>query len=198
MATTPAMLTDAINKIAFTFAPVSARWNALETGQRRLLVIGALLLAFGFLMTFVWLPAVRARESLSSRIPQLETQLALMRSQAAEVAALGKSPVSPVAARRVADVTALQSVFGPDAQIAAAQNGFRIVIPAVSYASWWDKTGDAASQYALTLSKATLARLDRPVKSEAIIAVDMQLVGVATAAAAAAPTPSATPAPRGK
>ncbi len=188
------MLNTLINKIAFTFAPAQTRWNALETGQRRLLVIGTLLLALGFLVAFVWLPAVRARDMLNSRIPQLEAQLALMRSQAAEVTALGKSPISPVAPRRVADVTALQSVFGPDAQIAAAQNGFRIVIPAVSYASWWDKTGDAASQYALTLNKATLTRLDRPVKSEAIIAVDMQLAGVGTAA----PTPSAAPAPQGK
>ena len=191
MAAMPTMFNQAINKIAVTVAPAQTRWNSLETGQRRLMIIGALLLAFGFLIAFVWLPAVRTRDSLSSRIPQLEAQLALMRNQAAEVTALGKSPVSPVAARRAADVTALQSVFGPDAQITVVQNGFRIIIPAINYASWWDKTGDAASQYALTLRAATLTRLDRPAKSEAVIAVDMQLDG----SAAAVPTPSAKPAP---
>ena len=202
MAAMPAVFNQAINKIAFTFAPAQTRWNALETGQRRLLVIGALLLALGFLMAFVWLPAVRTREMLNSRIPQLEAQLAVMRSQAIEVTALGRSPISPVAPRRIADVTALQSVFGPDAQITAVQNGFRITIPAISYANWWDKTGDAASQYALTLRAATMTRLDKPAKGEAVIAVDMQLAGVekaaGTAAAAATPPPSAKPAPPGK
>ncbi len=187
MVAMPAVFNQAINKIAFTFAPAQTRWNALETGQRRLLVIGALMLAFGFLMAFVWLPAARTRDSLSARIPQLEAQLALMRSQATEVTALGKSPASPPAQRRVADVTALQSVFGPDAQITAVQNGFRITIPAISYASWWDKTGDAASQYALTLRAATLTRLDRPIKSEVTIAVDMQLMAAAVPPAASAP-----------
>ena len=184
-------LEQTINKVALTLAPVSARWNALEPGPRRLVVIGAALLAVGFLVAFVWLPAVRTRDALAVRLPQLEIRLASMRNQAKEVTALANAPAAPVATRIVADVAALQSIFGAGAQIVVADGGFRIVIPATAYASWWDKTGDALSRHALVLRSASLTRAEGSGVSG--VAVDMRL-GVE----ARTPGSSSTAAAQGK
>ena len=152
--------------------PALARWHALDAGPRRLISIGAVLLAAGFLLAFVWLPAVRARDASTARLPQLEAQLAAMRSQAIEVKALANQPAAPVLVRTVADVAALQSVFGSDAQITVADGGFRVLIPAVAYASWWDKTGEAMSRFGLVLRTASI----RPTNPGAsLVAVDMLL-----------------------
>ncbi len=177
MAAISAMFEQTISRVALTLTPVSVRWNALEPGPRRLVVIGAALLTIGFLAAFVWLPAVRTRDALAVRLPQLEIRLAVMRNQAREVKALANASLAPVATpvatRTAADVAALQSIFGAGAQIAAAEGGFRIVIPAIAYATWWDKTGDALSRHPLVLRSASLTRVDGSGASG--VAVDMRL-----------------------
>lgn len=173
MAAISATLERISSRVALTLTPVTARWNALESGPRRLVVIGAALLTIGFLVAFVWLPAVRTRDALAVRLPRLEMRLADMHNQAKEVKALANAPATPVATRTVADVAALQSIFGTGAQIAAAEGGFRVVIPAIAYASWWDKTSDALSRHALVLRSASLTRVDGSDVSG--VAVDMRL-----------------------
>jgi type II secretory pathway component PulM len=184
MASISAMFDQAMGKGAFALRPVWAQWNALEYGVRRLVAIGAALLATGFMVAFIWLPAQRTRDALTVRLPQLEALLADMHSQAKEVKALANAPAR---ARTVADVTSLQSIFGADAQITAADGGFRIVIPAVAYASWWDKTGEALDRHALVLRSASINRVDRPGGN--VIAVDMRL-GDDARAVVLLPTPT--------
>jgi hypothetical protein len=155
--------------------PVKARWNSLDIRMQRVLGIGGSVLLAGLILAFVWLPNMRARETLAARLPQLEAQLALMQSQAKEVAALAKQPAAPAPARIGVDVAALQSIFGPDAQITSAQNGFRIVIPAIAYSNWWDKTTEAISRHELDLKEATVSLLPKRDTGAAQVNVDMRL-----------------------
>ena len=173
MAAISTMLERISSRVALTLTPVTARWNALEPGPRRLVAISAALLTIGFLAAFVWLPAVRTRDALTVRLPQLEMRLVDMRNQAKEVKALANAPATPITTLTVADVAALQSIFGTGAQITVAEGGFRVVIPAIAYASWWDKTGDALSRHALVLRSASLTRVDGSGVSG--VAVDMRL-----------------------
>ena len=179
MATLPARVDQATNRAVLALQPLmnplQAQWNALAPGARRLVVIGTILLASGFVVAFGWLPAARAREALNLRLPQLEAQLATMRIQAEEVSALAKAPLTSIVPRTAADVAALQSIFGREAQVNAVADGFRIVMPATGYANWWDKTGEALNRHTLVLRAASLARVDGAVNVGAAVAVDMRL-----------------------
>ena len=190
MAPLRAFLDQAVNRVAFAFQPLQIRWLGLETRPRRLILFGSALLVAGLILAFVWLPAVRMRDALTVRLPQLESQLAAMRNQASELAALARQPVPPMVIRRAADVGVLQSIFGPDARTMTTQDGFQIVMPAISYANWWDKTGDAVSRHALVLKEASLVRADGPTAS--VISVDMRLgFDAGTAGSPAPQVPSA-------
>ena len=191
MAPLRARMDQATDRIAFAFRPLQIRWQGLEARPRRLIVFGSALLVVGLILAFIWLPAVRTRDALTARLPQLQSQLAAMRTQASELAALAKVPVPPMLMRRAADMAALQSIFGPDARIVATQDGFQVVVPSISYAHWWDKTSDAVSRHALVLKEASLVRADGPTAS--IVAVEMRL-GF-DAGQAGSPTPVATSAP---
>lgn len=193
MASLAAIFYQATNRAAFALKPVTAQWNALASGARRLVVIGAVLLGAGFVVAFVWLPAVRTRDALTVRLPQLEVLLAGMRSQAEEVKALAKGPAMPITPRTAADVAALQSIFGREAQVTAADGGFRIVIPAVAYANWWDQTGEALSRHGLVLRAASVTRSGGPNNAGAVVAVDMRLGGDARAAGSTANPASTRP-----
>ena len=165
--------------------PAVARWASLTPKQRTTITFAAIILLGAIFLAYVLLPAMNARLALQARIPQLESQLAVMRSRATEVAAIAKEPVVASAPRVAASVAALQSLFGPAAQITAVADGFRVVIPAIEYASWWDKTGEAITGYALVLRETSLIRA----AEAATVAVDMQLtIETGTAKPAAGPT----------
>lgn len=189
-----AMMDQSVNKIRDTLKPLRQRWDALESRPRRLMLAGAMLLVAGLIFAYGWLPAARAREALGARLPQLEMQLASMRKQSQEVTALAKQPATALAKTAAADVAALQSVFGADAQIAAAADGFRIVIPSVAYASWWDRTNAALSRYPLVLRTATVTRVPGATAGGSDVAVDMRL-GVEARGPASATGSATSPAP---
>lgn len=192
MSAMTAIMDQAITRLALMVQPLQARWNSLESGQRRLLQIGTTLLVLGILLAFVWLPAVRTRDALTVRLPQLEALLAGMRNQAKELKTLANQPAVPMAMRSAADVAALQSIFGPDARIMAEVDGFRIVIAAVEYAAWWDKTNEALSRHTLALRTTTLTRVESPNATGHVVAVDMRLGRLDVTARAAVPaTPPA-------
>ena len=175
------------NGIAAFVKPMLAHWNALEPGPRRLLQIGAALLVVGFLVAFVWLPAVRARDALTARLPQLEALLGEMRVEAKVLKSLVSQPVGPGATRIVADVVSLQTIFGPDARVTAETDGFRIAIAAIEYARWWDKTNEALARHSLVLRTATLTRTDGEKSVGTVVAVEM-LLGFDAPASGAAPS----------
>ena len=170
-----AVLDQATNRVMFFLLPFRTRWARLEARPRALVMIGTALLVAGLILAFIWLPAVRMRDALTARLPQLEAQLDAMRKQAGELAAIAREPMPPMTTRRAADIGSLQSIFGADARISVAQDEFKIMIPAVSYANWWDKTGEAVSRHALVLKEASLVRADGPAAGASVISVDMRL-----------------------
>ena len=161
-------------------APLRGRWNSLDNNRRAQITLGAALVVVALIVAFVLLPALDTRKALMARLPQMETQLSIMRSQAKEVAMLGAMPAVSSAPRTAANVALLQAIFGPGAQITATQDGFRVVLPSISYASWWDKTGDAIARHALQLREATITRLDASTGAS-MVAVDMRLGSEASA-----------------
>jgi type II secretory pathway component PulM len=193
-----ASISAALDRIVGTGArvlhPISTQWNTLEPGPRRLSLLGAVLLAAGFLVAFVWLPAIRTRDAMAVRLPQLEMQLADMQKQAKEIKSLSLVSRSPTEMRKIADVAALQSIFGPDARITVADGGFRIEIAAIAYANWWDKTGDALNRHMLALSAASINRVDGQKIGGGIVSIDMH-IRAETLAAGPSPVPQASLAP---
>lgn len=188
-----ATLEHAGKRVRIALAPLQARWFALEPMPRWLILIGIALLLIGLIVAYAWLPAARTRAVLQVRIPQLEVQLATMRNQANALSALAGQPMSPTTMRRAADVSGLQTIFGPEARIIPAHDGFQIIIPATGYASWWEKTGDAISRHALVLKEALLTRADGPASSASVVSVDMRLgidAGPPTSPAPAVPAVS--------
>ncbi len=163
--------------------PAVARWNSLTPKQRTMLTFAVILLFAAVLLAYVLLPALNTRLALQQRIPQLQSQLAVMRGKATEVAALAKEPMAASAPRVAASAATLQLMFGPAAQITPVPDGFRVVIPAIEYASWWDKTGEAITAYGLVLGETSLVRAT---EATTAVAVDMRLdfeAGIAKPAA---------------
>ena len=173
-------------------APLRGRWNSLDSNRRAQVTAGAVLVVLVLTVAFVLLPALDTRKTLTARLPQLEAQLSIMRSQAKEVSSLGAMPAIAAPPRTAANVALLQAIFGPGAQITATQDGFQIVLPSITYASWWDKTGEAISRHALLLRETSLTRLDAAAGTSTI-AVDMRL-GSETSAAGVPATTTAAPA----
>ena len=161
-------------------APLRGRWNSLDNNRRAQITLGAGLVVLALIVAYVLLPALDTRKTLTVRLPQMEALLSVMRSQAKEVASLSVMPTIAAAPRTAANVALLQANFGPGAQITATQDGFRVVLPSITYASWWDKTGDAIARHALQLRETTITRLDAPTGTS-IVAVDMRLGSEASA-----------------
>ena len=175
------------NRVRQAAKPAVARWESLTPKQRTTLKTAAIFLFAAIFLAYVLLPAMNARRALQERIPRMQSQLVAMRGQAAEVAALAKEPVAASAPRVAASAAALQSLFGPAAQITAAADGFRVVILAIDYASWWDKTGEAITGYGLVLRETSLVRAAEAATTA--VAVDMRLTMEAgTAKPAAIPS----------
>lgn len=160
-------------RLAVALAPALQRWHRLEPRQQRIFGGGALLLMVALLFAYVWLPAVRERERLSARLPQLGAQLALMQKQADEIRQLNSTSLIAPAPPVIADIATLQSAFGDGARVSLdAGRAFRIVIPKIAYATWWDRLGDAQSRHQLQIISLSLQSLPG---SNREVSVDMLL-----------------------
>jgi len=171
------------NRVTQSLAPLLQRWHRLELRQQRIFGGGAAVLAFALLLAYVWLPAVRERERLLARLPQLGAQLAQMQNQAEEIRELTRTSALTPAPASAPDVGALQAVFGEGVHVTAdANRALRIVIPKITYAAWWDRTVDAQARYRLQI--ASLSMLSLPGNSHEV-SVDMLLADRTLAAASA-------------
>jgi general secretion pathway protein M len=68
--------------------PYLARWRQLEARERRLLAWGGVALILFLLYALIWAPIQTDLERLRASVPQNQNKLALMRTQAHEVAQL--------------------------------------------------------------------------------------------------------------
>lgn len=141
-------------------ARLQQRWHALLPRQQRIFGGSALVLAFGLLLAYVWMPAVRERDRLLVRLPQLKMQLEQMQDQADEIGRLKSAPPVVATSAAVADVPALQNIFGESARVTVdANRALRVVIPKMAYAAWWDRIADIQSRYRLQIAALTLQSL---------------------------------------
>ncbi|MEP7157068.1 MAG: type II secretion system protein GspM [Betaproteobacteria bacterium] len=143
-----------------SIAPLRQRWQRLEARQQRIFGGGAALLLLALLFAYVWLPAMRDRDRLIARLPQLRAQLVQMQIQADEIQQLNATtaltPVPVVAP----DTAALQNIFGDGARVTPdANRALRVVIPKISYAMWWDRVVDVQSRYQLQIASVSLQSL---------------------------------------
>ena len=161
------------DRVTASFAPVRQRWHRLETRQQRIFGSGAVLLVAALLLAYVWLPAVRERERLIARLPQLSAQLALMRKQADEIRQLNSTSLITPAPPAVPDIATLQSSLGDGARVSVdPSRALRIVIPRIAYATWWDRLGDVRSRHQLDIVSLSLTALPG---SHREVSIDMLL-----------------------
>ena len=160
-------------RLVDTLAPFTRRWRMLDRRMQNVVGSGALILIVACLYATVWLPAARERERLTVRLPHLTAQLALMQAHAEEIRRLSSaSPITP-APPVAADTTALQSLFGEGTQASVdAGRGFRIVIPKISYAKWWDRQGDVQARHQLQIVSLSLQALPGGSRE---VSIDMRL-----------------------
>ena len=189
MATPRSLIRESTDAVVHTVAPLRARWNAMDSYRRVQLLVLASFVFAALVIAFVLLPALASRKTSTARLPQLEAQLTNMRNQAKEIAVLAGTPTVSAAPRTAPDVASLQTIFGTAAQVTAMPDGFRIVMPSITYANWWDKTGEAMSRHGLLLREASLAKLDAAT-GPSTVTVDMRL---ATETRTAASPANATP-----
>ena len=172
------------NRLAVLLAPALQRWRRLDQRQQTIIAWASIALIVAFLFAYVWLPASRERDRLTARLPQLKIQLATMQKQLDEVRELNRaSPVAP-APPVAADAGALQSAFG-DGTRASVDNdrAFKIVIPKITYALWWDRLGDVEARHRLQLVSLNLQALPGGNRE---VSVEMVLANRASGGAAAA------------
>ena len=147
------------NALAVGFDPWRARWQLLDTRVQRMALIGGSALLLALLWAYIWLPASRGRAQLAERIPVMSAQLAAMRVQAEEIRRINSLP--PVVTTRallpLADVAALQTLFGANAKVTLDENrAFRITIPAIAYTAWLDQLDSALGRYRLRVAAINL------------------------------------------
>lgn len=73
----------------------SDMWARASSRERRLLLLGALVVAGGLGWTLVWSPLVADTARLQRDLPREHAALAAARAQAADLAALAKTPAAP-------------------------------------------------------------------------------------------------------
>ncbi|MEO8102929.1 MAG: type II secretion system protein GspM [Betaproteobacteria bacterium] len=174
--------------LAPALLPVTQRWHRLDRRRQRFALAAGTLLVAALVFAYVWLPAARERDRLTARLPQLAAQLARMQQQADEVRQLQSTsalaPVPPTAA----DIASLQAAFGEGSRVSFEPNrAFRVVIPKIAYATWWDRLGDVQSRHQLELASMALQALPG---SNREVSIDMLLAERARGSAA----PTAGPA----
>lgn len=143
-------------------SPWRTRWQALDTRVQRMVLAGAALLALAMLWAYVWLPAARGRAMLDERLPVMSAQLAAMRIQAEEIRRINSLPpvVTSRSALPLADVAALQTLFGANAKVTLDENrAFRIVIPALAYTAWLDQLDSVLGRYRVRVAAINLKSL---------------------------------------
>ena len=154
-------------------APVMQRWRRLDVRQQRIFTWATVAIIAACLFAFLWLPAVRERDRLIARLPQLNAKIAVMQKQADQIRELNAaSPIAP-APPILADAATLQAAFGDGARVSVDDNrAFKIVIAKIAYAQWWDRLADVQARHQLQMASLSMRALPG---SNREVSVDMVL-----------------------
>ena len=163
-------------RIATIASPVMQQWRRMDDRAQRAIAAAAILLLCALILAYIWLPAMRAHTQLLARLPVLELQLAKTQRDAAEVrTVLAKPAVGET--QGVADSAALQAVFGEVAKVTAESGrSFRVVIPRIAYATWWDQVGEAQSRYGLEIESLALKPIEMDAQARQLVSVEFTLL----------------------
>ena len=148
---------------ALTSSPAWMRWQGLSSEGQRIIKWSISLLAIALIWAFVWLPASRGRAVLTARIPVLQTQLAEMKREVADIKRINAMPLVVTAENRrtLADTAGLQTVFGPTATVTINDSRqFRISVPSIVYTTWLDNLDTILTRFRVRVVKLNLKPLD--------------------------------------
>ena len=163
-------------RIATLASPLVQQWRRMDDGAQRVIAVAAILLLCALILAYVWLPAIRTHTQLLARLPVLELQLAKTQRDATEVrTVLAKPAVGET--QGIADSAALHSIFGDAANITTESGrGFRVLIPRVAYATWWDQVGEAQSRYTLEIGSLALKPIEIDAQARQLVSVEFTLL----------------------
>ncbi|MBL8524595.1 MAG: type II secretion system protein M [Betaproteobacteria bacterium] len=174
------------SQLSTAIAPLQQRWHGLELRQRRMIAIGGTVVAILLLIAYVWLPLARERQRLITALPQMSAQLAQMKLQAQEISQLNAAGTAVPPARAAADPAQLQALFGEGTKVSLdANRAFRIVVPKIAYAAWWDRVNEAQSRFPLRIATLSVQALPSGNRE---VSVDMKLADPSRPAAPAGAT----------
>lgn len=136
-------------------------WNGLEARERRLLRIGAVLLALVLLYTGLLVPIQVELRRLRSAVPEARHQLAEMRAQAAAVQPLrGRQARPPAPGTLVPIVEQSASARGLRASITRLEpdgsNGLRLAVEAIPFNGLLAWLADLQNEHALLVESVQL------------------------------------------
>jgi general secretion pathway protein M len=149
-----------------SWAKSTARWNALDARDRRVLSALAVCLAPLLFYLLVWNPVQSGLAGARARLSLAQTQLARVEEQAAQVASIRSSPRVTQPADPVAAVQQAADQFGLRAQLKRVEaEGPRAVRVQIEGASFWALTAwltDLQQRSALRAESAVFERQANP------------------------------------
>lgn len=138
------------------------RWQLMTPRERRILVVGAALLAVVLVWLLLFDPAWRARQALQSELPTMRGQLAQMEQLAGEARRLGAVPAgsdSPQAVKTQLEQSIDSAGLKPAlAQLTQSGNLFDLRFKGVPYAAWLAWLDSAARETRLRVVDAAVTR----------------------------------------
>jgi type II secretory pathway component PulM len=158
-------------------AALQQRWDALTLTGKRAVLCASELLMLALVWAFVYLPLQQSRERSTRAIAALRADYTSMQRHAASLQALRTTaPVAASGSNALADVSSLQALFGPRALVSIAQGTdaarslrFKVVVNAMPYADWYDRTGAATARYKLNVLRMDLTRDRANVSGEFVL-----------------------------
>lgn len=138
--------------------PLWQTWQRLAPRTQQLLVVGMVLLAAALFWALVWQPTSRQRTGALQRLPFLQQQLQVMRTQALEVQRVRNLPPTANAAinRNPADSSALQALFGSGATVSQSPTGWQVQIQVIAYSTFLDQLDQALARFRLRVDRLSL------------------------------------------
>lgn len=142
---------------------VASFWLARAPRERRVIAIGAALLAAAIVYAYLWLPIAQQRARLMAELPRLRVEAQQMRAEAREISAARSQAKPPPADLKavLASFTAAPRFAGLSPQLAAEANGrVRVSFASVRPDAWFAWLAALALEEGVRVDSAQIEVLD--------------------------------------
>lgn len=141
--------------------PLRDQWGKLAASERRLAMIGGLLVGATLLFVLLWLPMQKELKRLRVSVPEERTQLQRMRLQAASIQPLrARSGTKPAAGTLVTVIEQSATARGLRGFVsrmeADGSNGVQLTLDAVPFNSLVSWLSDLQDSHSLLIESASL------------------------------------------